>query len=265
MHGSETYVDKLASSGLSLRRKRALCVCVLGVTTFGIVACTPPHPNRRSGEPLRVVAALDCPERQGDLNLKSTAPDQKTCTYTDGDGTQVTMQIVSLVGQDARSALAPIEAQLKSEVHPSDLGPPTGAGGHDRVDIDLPGVHIHSAGNGQAKIDAMGVHVNADERASSSKGAAEVTVGGGPGHAGVVVNADDSGAQIRIDERGSGLRYSYILASDKIGPHGYRTAGYMARGPIGGPLVVASILARNEAHDDLRHEADALLRRNVGR
>jgi hypothetical protein len=41
-------------------------------------------------------------------------------------------------------------------------------------------------------------------------------------------------------------------------------AGYEARGPAGGPVVVAEVLAKSDDDDDLRHDIHALIRRNVG-
>jgi hypothetical protein len=96
----------------------------------------------------------------------------------------------------------------------------------------------------------------------------DVNIGGGSagmsGHGGVTINAGDNGAEIRVSEPGSGMRFSFILASDNPGPHGYKLAGYEARGPASGPLVVASILAKSEEHDDLYHDVHKLLSLNVG-
>ena len=246
------------------------CV-VLGCAAAALAGCNPPHPHGGRDTPLKTISALDCPDRQGDLSRKTAAADGKSCVYATAAGARVTLQLISLDGRDARTALAPLEAQLKAELPAPHVGPGSGGSGvataqdKDRVDINLPGIHIHSTGDGHADVDAAGVHVNADDgdgRSGNDK--AVVTVKGGAGHGGVTVNADDSGAQIRVDERGSGLRFSYILASDAPGPHGYRMAGYEARGPAAGPLAVASVLAASEDHDELRHDLRALVRRNVG-
>ncbi|MGI9168967.1 MAG: hypothetical protein ACR2FH_02155, partial [Caulobacteraceae bacterium] len=61
---------------------------------------------------------------------------------------------------------------------------------------------------------------------------------------------------------GSGIRRSFILASDNPGPGGYKTVGYEARGPVGGPLVVASAKAKSD--DNLKDDMRDLLRLNVG-
>ena len=239
---------------------------LIGVVALGLAACVPPHPHHRRDEPLKVLTSLDCPEDEGDLSRKSVAADGKSCIYTDSDGSQVTLQLVSLNGLAPKAALAGLETQLKSEMPPpaartTAAGPQ--AADSDRVDIDLPGIHIHKDAHGRADVDAIGVHVKADDT-EGSKGAAQINVDAGMGHGGVVVDANDQGAQIRIDERGSGVRLSFILASDAPGPHGYHVVGYEARGPVGGPLVVASLLGKGEDHDDLHHQVRELLRRNVG-
>jgi hypothetical protein len=225
------------------------------------------------------VSTLDCPDSQGDLERKSQAADGKTCVYATDSGDQVTLQLVNLDGQDARGALAPIEAQLKTEVPatadapkpPSTPGDDDGKdqavkdrahGDHDRVDIDLPGIHIHSSGDGHANVDTAGVHVHAHDNGGHDNGHADVRIG--DGHDGVTINAGDGGAQIRVDEGGSGIRARYILASDNPGPHGYKVAGYEARGPSSGPIVVATVLSKSDDHDALRDDIKDLLKHNVG-
>jgi len=232
------------------------------VVAAALAGCKPPTPPR-------VVSALDCPGGQGDLTRQSAAADGKTCVYATDGGDQVTLQLVSLDGKDPGAVLGPVETQLKTELPAAGGDAPTPPGtppvpDKDRVDIDLPGIHIHSSGDGQANIDAAGVHVDARGGEHGSGDHANVRVDGGGGGGGVTVNANDQSAQIRVNEKGSGVRAVYILASKTPGPHGYRAVGYEARGPAGGPIVVATILAKSEDRDDLRHDVRELLRRNVG-
>jgi hypothetical protein len=233
---------------------------------LALAGCHPPHPH--AAAPLRAVSSLDCPGTQGDLTRKSAAADGKTCVYATEDGDQVTLQVVSLTGSDAHAALAPIETQLKTEIPAAVATPPADTAGgseKDRVNIDLPGIHIHARGDGHADVDTAGVHVHSNGGGGDN---AVVQVGGpaaGSGDkGGVTVNAGEGGAQIHIDEGGSGIHARYILASETAGPHGYRMAGYEARGPAGGPIVVAEVLAKSNDENGLRHDIHALVRRNVG-
>jgi hypothetical protein len=259
-----TGVGSMKKSGLmAVEASVALAFVALAVT-----ACNPPHPPAKA--PLKVISTLDCPKTEGDLNRQSIAGDGKSCVYTGGGDTQVTLTLVALDGQDSRLALEPIEAQLKAEVPavtagaPPKTPPPGGAATHavaeknkDKVDIDLPGLHIHTNGGG-ATVSDVESH-NGNDHDSDN---ANVRVGGDG--EGVNINAGHGGAQIRIDERGSGIRARFILASDTAGPHGYKVVGYEARGPKEGPIVVATLMTKSDDHDAMRHDIHKLLRRNVG-
>ncbi len=244
---------------------------VLALAGLAIAGCQPPHPHFHARTPLRVISTLDCPDSQGDLTRKSAATDGKSCVYGGENGDQVTLRLISLDGKDVRDALAPIEADLKAEVpvaeRPKNSGgaDASGASGKDRVDINLPGIHIHANGGGGADIDTGGVHIQAHDHDGKGGDHAVVQVGDDEHGPGVNINADDGGAQIRVEESGSSIRAHYILASDHPGPHGFKSAGYEVRGPTGGPVAVAVALARSDdGLDDLRHDVRDLLRRNVG-
>lgn len=253
-----------------------LIVATLGLGALALAACNPPHPKPKPAP--KTISTLDCPDSQGDLNRKSAAADGKTCNYATDAGDQVTLQLISLDGKDPREVLGPIETGLKAELPtamtgaptpPSPPGapsPPTPPGGSDkqRVDIDLPGIHIHGTESGHTNVDTPGVHVDAHDGAGHSGDHATVQIGGGA-LGGVTVNANDGGAQIRVAEKGAGVRSTYILASDIPGPHGYKAAGYEVRGPSAGPIVVATILAKSDDHDDIHHDVRDLLTRNVGK
>jgi hypothetical protein len=243
----------------------------LGLAGLGLAGCNPPHPHFSAKSPPRLISTLDCPDNQGDLTRKSAAPDGKSCVYAGENGDEVTLRLISLEGKDVRGALAPIEADLKAEVPVAD-GPkpptppkPGDSAGADRVDINLPGIHVHAHGDGGADIDTAGVHIQANDHDGHGGDHAVVQVGAGDHGPGVNINANDGGAQIRVDEGGAGIHAHYILASEHTGPHGFRSAGYEVRGPIGGPVAVAIALTKSgDGLDDLRHDVRDLLRRNVG-
>jgi hypothetical protein len=236
-----------------MRLRTILTIAVAGAA---LGACYRPFMHGHG--PYRVVSSLTCPQSQGDLNRKSAAADGKTCEYTAPDGADVTLQLVALNGADANTALAPLEAKLTTEAPSSGQASPD----EGRVDIDLPGIHIHAAGKDQ------------DHGGGQVRIGRDVTInGGGAGNSmvdedrpsgGVNIEAHDNGAEIRVDESRGGIRRVFFLASDTPGPNGYKAAGYEARGPRQGPLVVATMLAKSDDHDDLRHDAERLIRLNVG-
>lgn len=235
-----------------------------------LAACSPPHAHHHGGGPLKTISALDCPTSQDDLKLASGASGAGPCVYSDDDGDKVTLQLVALTNGDTAAALAPFrtaaEAELPS-IKPAGGGATasssTNSGDHDKVDLDLPGIHIHTNSDGRAQVNAMGVHVDADDNDNDSHHAV-VTVPGNAGHDMVTVNANDGGARIEVHENGSGVRSMFMLTSDQAGPNGWKSVGFEARGPEGGPIVVASILSKGHHNDDLRDAAKALVKRNVG-
>jgi len=241
------------------------------VATLGLAACTPPHPHVHIGGGLKTIARLDCPTEADDLKLTSAAADGRSCLYAGPAGEQANLQLIDLKGGDASAALEPLTADLRSEL-PATAGK-SDADEKDNVDIDLPGVHIHahdnpgappmapaapSASNAAAPASANSAS------ASSVTGAGGTSVHVGDGEKGVVINAGENGAEIHISRNGDGVRMTFILASETPGPHGYKFVGYEARGPEGGPIAVASVMARDGDHDDLRHALGRLLKRNVG-
>ncbi|MGI8841415.1 MAG: hypothetical protein ACR2F8_11640 [Caulobacteraceae bacterium] len=240
-----------------------LAFTAMGVGALALAACAPPHPHARVQAALKTIAALDCPANQGDLTRQSTAADGKSCLYADNNGGEVTLQLIALNGQDPAAALTPLESELKAQLPDAaqaKAGATAPGADKDRVDIDLPGIHIHANGsNDSASVEAggtggKGVTLNAQN------GQAQVSVA----KPGVSVFAADKGAEIRVNEPGSGVRRSFVLASDNPGPNGYKAVGYEARGPAAGPLVVASIKTKSGDHDSLNDDLRGLLRLNVG-
>jgi hypothetical protein len=233
---------------------RAILAMSATAAALALTACYPGYFHRHGN--YKTVTSLDCPQNQGDLTRQSAAADGKSCNYVSSDGGQVTLQLISLTGTSADNALSPLEATLRTEVPTADAGSAKDEG---RVDIDLPGVHIHAAGNegdkdsGSVRIGRGGVSVDASNSVvSEERGGA------------VDIDAHDKGAEIRVNEGRGGSRRDFILASETPGPHGFKLAAYEARGPQGGPLVVASMLAKSDDHEGLSHDVRQLVRRNVG-
>ncbi len=226
---------------MSIRR-----ISVIGAAVIGLAGCNPPHPRPRLDAPLRAIATLDCPQEAHDLTLKSAASDGQNCLYGTDDGAQVMLQLVKLTGGDAQAALAPMEARLKAELPPDSQTTASTATDKDVVDINVPGLHVHAKGS---------------DTKSGGRDNAQVEIGS-HGGVGLSINATDGGTRVLIDGRGSGIRRTFILTTDHPGPHGYKMVGYEAEGPVGGPLVVASVMTKDD--EGLRDDMQFLLKHNVG-
>jgi len=231
-------------------RVRALPILTIAGASLALAACYPPF--RHHHRPYKAVTSLTCPQTQGELTRKDAAADGKTCDYAGPGGEVVTLQLIALTGSDSSAALDPVETKLRAEIPAATSKDATGKG-EGRVDIDLPGIHIHAAGKDNDADGSGSVKID---------GGNTVVSGNGPGA--VDIEAHDKGAEIRVDEGHGAVRRNFILASDTPGPNGYKVAAYDARGPEGGPLVVATLLAKTDDHDRLSDDIHELLRANLG-
>jgi len=222
------------------------------------------HAHMHAGRPLIVADRLDCPEQQGELYRVSAAADGSRCDYRRGDGVQVSLVRMPLNGQTPQAALSPLEGELRALLPPRKGGGASAgdsdedAGDKGSAHIDVPGVHIDAHGD-KAEVRVFGVTVDAD------KDKANVNAGLGANKASV--SADDHGAEVRatnVDATNANM--VLILASEKPGPTGLRAAGYIARGPVSGPLLVAQFRS-NEQHQGFNedHDVRRLMERNLSR
>jgi hypothetical protein len=210
--------------------------------------------------PLKTVASLTCPTSAGDLTRTAQAPDGKSCDYTGPNDEVVHLSLVDLAGRSALDALAPKKSELDGLVHVSaDNGPVSvnaskDANG-DHAKVDLPFLHVDADGD-NAKVKLFGVNIDA-------KGD-HATVHTGFGTKNAVVHAGPGGAQVVAEDVGkTNAALVYILASDTPGPSGYRAVGYLAKGPVAGPLVVAEFKAKGGGHGGSHHDLDTLIDLNV--
>lgn len=241
---------------------------------LALCACRGPRPHAHahqdhgwSGAPMSVSATLVCPESFGDLTRTAQAGDGQSCAYRGDEGEQVEIKRMLLAGQSAQTVLAPTEAALKALV-PVNADSSSGhakpdkddddddSDGADRANVDLPGVHVKANGD-KADVNVFGLTVHADGDN------ANVNVGHGKNQA--VVTAGPGGAEIHansVDSTNASL--VLILASDHAGPTGLRAAGYLAKGPVSGPLAVVTFKS-DAQHGDWRddHDLNGLLDLNV--
>lgn len=238
-----------------------IALLAAGCAALALAACDHPDAARQRAEhALKTVTKLDCPENQGGLTRVSAAPDGQSCEYK-GEQSEVSLRILKVSGSEAGVALKGIEDEIRP------LVPKTGpdeatlekgtSNAEENVDIRLPGVTIR-ANDAGAKISAGGADINAGDDGAEVRVSRNVEIDGKK------VESE------RITRRKSddGVHAMLILASDKPTPSGWNVAGYQARGPQGGPLVVAVIKAKDDQADTKDHDtfemADELVRHNVG-
>lgn len=128
----------------------------------------------------------------------------------------------------------------------------------DDATVRLPGLSIEAQGD-KASVRIGGFHIDADD----SSGSARVS-GSTPGGDDVTINARNDAAEIRASAGGGGTRTSWILTDSRASESGWRVVGYEARGPAGGPLVVATVRSRDRNRERALEDARDLVALNAG-
>ena len=213
------------------------------------------HPVRigagRNGadRPVQVSSALTCPLAQGDLTRVAVAADMRECTYQGPGARHVVVRLLPLDGRSPSDALRGVEASLQMlmapDAPPSSVDPKRRAG-DGRVVLNLPGVHIEADDDG-AHVRALGEHIDAQS--------GEATIGGSWNGVANRIDARNDHVEVRVGFSGrQSADLTLLMQSDHPGPSGDRLVGYVARGPVTGPLVVSTIEAAQG--DGRRHDVD---------
>jgi len=245
---------------------------------------------------LKVVEALQCPQTMGSLTRKGSASEGGTvCTYVGPKGAEVSLHLLPLDGETPADILKAFEQRLSRElpralaqINAAEAGPevadaaePAGepaaepaASAGDRASVRAPGVAIDADGGDasvrlpglrietrgdKASVRIGGFHIDADD----STGSARISGSSGGGD-NVSINARNDAAEIRASAGGDATRTSWILTDNRPSESGWRLVGYEARGPVGGPLVVATVRSRDRNRDRAFADAKALVALNVG-
>jgi hypothetical protein len=236
---------------------------------------------------LRVIDALTCPETVGGLTRKGSASaDGAVCTYGGPRGAEVALHLVDLGDQTPHEALEQFETRLHNlmpeaaariapEVDaaatPETAAPAADEAADEAVAVRLPGLSIEAEGE-QAEIHLPGVSISARDSGSrvavagvevhSAGDGQSVRIGAGEG--GVEVQSRDDVSEVRVDAGGDATRITYVLSDSRPSGSGWRSVGYHARGPHGGPIVVATVRTRDRSADNVFDDAEALVTLNVG-
>lgn len=128
----------------------------------------------------------------------------------------------------------------------------------DDASVRLPGMRIETRGD-QASVRIGGFHIDAND----SDGSARVRASSGGGDS-VSVNARNDAAEIRTSAGGEATRTSWILTDNRETESGWRVVGFEARGPVGGPLVVATVRSKDTNRGRAFEDAKDLVTLNVG-
>lgn len=268
----------------------ALCLAALTAACDGdTVRISSTHTENSDAKgALKVVETLQCPQTMGSLTRKGTALEGgAVCTYAGPRGAEVSLHLVKLDGATPTDALKAFEdrlsaampqavAQLKAA---SAEGAAAGAAAGEQpasgdrasvrapgVDIQaegddatvrLPGLHIESKGD-EASVRIGGFHIDANDSE------ARVNIKGSEGGDSVSVQANQDAAEIRTSTGSGATRANWILTDNRPSEAGWRLVGYEARGPAGGPIVIATVRARDRDRGRVFEDAKDLVTLNVG-
>ena len=226
------------------------------------------------------------------------------CTYGGPRGAEVSLHLVSLDGTTPDAALAPFEDQLSAsmpntvaqmrgaaadaeaaradadaaradaEVARLDADQAradASALSGDRATVRMPGLTVDANGDtSSVRMPGMAVDADGDNARvriggfsiDASEGSQAVAISSSDES--VSIQAHDNAAEIRTRAPGSATRVTYILTDNAASESGWRLVGYEARGPQGGPVVVATVRAKDRNNDGVFDDAKDLVTLNVG-
>lgn len=169
---------------------------------------------------------------------------------------------------DAQAARADAEADRSADAssdaaHISAPGMTIDAEG-DRARVSLPGIHVDADGDkANVRIGGFTIQANDGEAKTSTVRVRGDLSDDATGEA-TSVQIRDNAAEIRTRSPGEATRQTWTLSDNAPSPAGWRRVGYEARGPRGGPIVVATVRAREQHADGVFDDAKDLVALNVG-
>ncbi|WGM30619.1 methyltransferase type 11 [Brevundimonas sp. NIBR11] len=252
---------------------------------------------------LKVVNTLQCPEAIGVLTRKGTAhAGGATCLYSGPRGAEVSLQLITVSDQTVDAVLQRFESTLSADMPhttaelrasadaaaaqtaadnaqvqadiaatEADTAAAAADAAGDRASVSAPGVNIQADGDrarvrlpgvridadgDKASVNIAGFHINADDSSQNVEMASS--------DESVSIQAHDNAAEIRTRAPGEATRRTYMLTDSRPADDGWRLVGYEARGPVGGPIVIATVRAKDRNSDGVFDSAKDLVTLNVG-
>lgn len=249
---------------------------------------------------LKVVDALQCPQTIGTLTRKGSAHAGGTvCTYTGAKGAEVSLHLVRLDNTSVETVLQAFETRLSREMplttarlRAAEASAAAEAAHADadaaRADAEavradataaaeaatvrLPGVHIETRGeDADVKLPGINIESHGDRSSvrigginiQSTDGTGMVNIRSGEDRVSIQSHADST--EVRTSTGGDSTRITWILTDPEASEAGWRLVGFEARGPQGGPVVIATIRSRDKERGQVFADARDLVTLNVGR
>ena len=249
---------------------------------------------------LKVVEALQCPQTMGSLTRKGSARDGGTvCTYVGAKGAEVSLHLIRLENASVDSVLQAFQTRLSHEMPltiarlraaeetaaaeaaradadaaraDADAARAEAAAAGEHTTVQMPGVHIETRGD-DANVKLPGIDIESrGDRSSvrigginiqSSDGSGRVNIRAGEDNVSIQSHADST--EVRTSTGGESTRVTWVLNDPEASENGWRLVGYEARGPKGGPIVVATVRSRESERGRAFADARELVALNVGR
>ena len=200
-------------------------------------------------ERFETVLAADMPHTTAELRASADASRAQTAA----DEARVQADVAA-VAADAAAVEADAAAAAADSAHIRAPGLAVDAEG-DRARVRLPGMSVDADGD-KAHVRIGGFSISADDSTES----VDIT----SSDESVSVQAHDDAAEIRTRAPGEATRRTYMLTDRTPADTGWRLVGFEARGPVGGPIIIATVRARDRDSDGVFDSAKDLVTLNVG-
>lgn len=219
---------------------------------------------------LKVVESLKCPDTVGVLTRKGSAdPGGGACTYGGPRGAEVVVYLIRLGDRPAEDVLRDFERRLAADMPQAAvrIDARSAEGAEEQASVQAPGVDIQAKGE-DATVNLPGLHIQTrGDSASVRIAGINIESKDGQGvrteKSSVEINSDGETTQVRTQAPGDSTRATFVLADDNVEAGAWRQVGYEARGPAGGPLVLATVRSKAR-HDRVFEAAKDLVALNVG-